>query len=165
MGRCVLGVAFLTPQVLRRGYAHAGGTLLNPATISLVFSMFDLDGDGRIDAEELHAALAKLGRGVDLDVARAFLARVDRDRVGSLTSAQFAELLALPPPPADLLRAFRAFDLDGDGYVGLEELGAMFASVGIDEPAAFQELLAELDANGDGRVDLGEWLSHAGATA
>lgn len=134
---------------------------MNAATAGLVFSLFDSDGNGTIDAVELQGALAKLGDPVDLDVARAYLGRVDLDRSGVLTRKQFGALLALPVPDPELLRAFRAFDLDGDGYVDANELGAMFASVGVDDPATVQELVEELDQNGDGRLDLGEFLSRA----
>lgn len=134
---------------------------MNASTAALVFSMFDADGNGTIDAVELQAALAQLGSTVDLDVARAYLGRVDVDRTGVLTRPQFAALLALPPPPDELMRAFRAFDLDGDGYVDANELGSMFSSVGVDDPTTVAELVAEMDRDGDGRLDLGEFLQHA----
>lgn len=132
---------------------------MNAATAGLVFSLFDTDGDGQIDAVELQAALSKLGDRVDLDVARAYLGRVDVDRTGVLTRRQFVALLALPVPDPDLLRAFRAFDLDGDGYVDASELGAMFASVGVDDAATVRELVEELDHDGNGKLDLGEFLA------
>ena len=108
---------------------------MNAATAALVFSVFDGDGDGKMDANELQAALAQLGSPVDLDVARAYLGRVDTDRTGVLDRSGFMKLLALPMPRPEILRSFRAFDLDGDGYVDASELNAMFASVGIEDPA------------------------------
>lgn len=138
---------------------------MNAATAALVFSMFDVDGDGQMDAMELQAALSKLGSPVELDVARAFLGRVDSDRTGVLDRAQFMQLLKLPAPAPELLRSFRAFDLDGDGYVDASELNAMFASVGIEDPTTVDELVAELDRDGDGRVDLGEFMQMASAEA
>lgn len=134
---------------------------LNATMAALAFSLFDRDKDGVIDANELHMALMQLGDPVDQDVARAYLGRVDHDRTGVLSRAQFIELLGLPPPDPDSLRAFRAFDLDGDGYVGADELAAMFATVGVNDEATVRELVAELDVNGDGRIDLGEFLLRA----
>lgn len=139
---------------------------VNATMAGLAFSLFDRDKDGVIDEEELRMALMQLGDPVDPDVARAYLGRVDRDRSGVLSRPQFIELLGLPPPDPEALRAFRAFDLDGDGYVRADELGAVFAAVGIDDAEAMTALVAELDCNGDGRIDLGEFLRHAaGPTA
>jgi Ca2+-binding EF-hand superfamily protein len=134
---------------------------LNPTMAALAFSLFDRDKDGVIDEGELHLALAQLGDPVDVDVARAYLGRVDHDRTGVLTRAQFIELLGLPRPDPESLRAFRAFDLDGDGYVQANELAAMFATVGVDDDQTVRELVSELDLDGDGRVDLGEFLQRA----
>ncbi|TNE86593.1 MAG: EF-hand domain-containing protein [Deltaproteobacteria bacterium] len=134
---------------------------MNPTMAGLAFSLFDRDKDGVIDEHELRRALMQLGDPVDPDVVRAYLGRVDHDRSGVLSRAQFIELLGLPPPDPEVLRAFRALDLDGDGYVQADELAAMFAAVGIEDEAAMRDLVAELDVDGDGRVDLGEFLAHA----
>lgn len=132
---------------------------------ALAFALFDRDKDGSIDELELSAALAQLGNPVDDDVVRAYLGRVDHDRSGVLSRPQFIELLGMKPPEPDVLRAFRAFDLDGDGYVQADELSAMFGAVGIEDSATVQELVAELDLDGDGRIDLGEFIRHASDSA
>ncbi|RFU42624.1 EF-hand domain-containing protein [Actinomadura logoneensis] len=53
---------------------------------------------------------------------------------------------------------FKALDGDGDGFVTRDELRASYKSLGLDLPEAALDQLMSADTNGDGRVDLEEWL-------
>merc|ERR1712137_1376755 len=59
------------------------------------------------------------------------------------------------------LRAFRFFDRNGDGRITVEELRKVLSSGAIDEvmdAKNSQEVMAEVDGNGDGVIDFNEFM-------
>ncbi|MEV5570598.1 EF-hand domain-containing protein [Spirillospora sp. NPDC052269] len=53
---------------------------------------------------------------------------------------------------------FKALDSDEDGFVTRDELRTSYKSLGLDLPEAAIDQLMSADTNGDGRIDLEEWL-------
>ncbi|XP_063692440.1 calmodulin-A-like [Bolinopsis microptera] len=55
--------------------------------------------------------------------------------------------------------AFKQFDINGDGVITTVELGAMLRSIGLNPShKEIQEMIAEVDCNGDGIIDFCEFL-------
>ena len=53
---------------------------------------------------------------------------------------------------------FRVFDLDGDGFIGLDELAKVMAMLGEDlSPAELRSMLEEADTKKDGKIDYEEF--------
>jgi calmodulin len=59
-----------------------------------------------------------------------------------------------------LAEAFSLFDKDGDGSITTKELGTVMRSLGqTPTEAGLQEMIKEVDANGDGTIDFPEFLN------
>ncbi|WP_323746272.1 EF-hand domain-containing protein [Catenulispora pinisilvae] len=65
-----------------------------PEDVEKVFQIFDLDGDGKITAEELRAALAELGEDVTVEDAAERIGTGDSDHDGSISLEEFRTLMA-----------------------------------------------------------------------
>ncbi|MFC5185886.1 EF-hand domain-containing protein [Actinomadura harenae] len=53
---------------------------------------------------------------------------------------------------------FKALDSDADGFVTRDELRTSYKNFGLDLPEAALDHLMSADTDGDGRIDLEEWL-------
>ena len=92
------------------------------------------------------------------DAAKAFMEKLDTDKSGGISLAE-----AVAPQQEQ----FTANDTDGDGFITAEEAGAAFAAQvppemmeamkerGMPDPG--ETFVKNLDKNGDGKVDLGEF--------
>jgi calmodulin len=60
----------------------------------------------------------------------------------------------------EVLEAFSHFDGNKDGRIGVEELGAVVRSLGQNPTVAeLQRMVAEVDTDADGAVDLAEFAT------
>jgi len=60
----------------------------------------------------------------------------------------------------DMREAFRVFDANGDGYITVDELGAVLSSLGLKQGRTAEEcrrMIGRVDRDGDGRVDFHEF--------
>lgn len=149
------------------------------AELSRVFQLLDRNGDGRITREELEDCLGKLGIPVPGDELAAMIARIDADGDGCVDEEEFGELYRAimstgggedeekkggdegVEEDEDMREAFRVFDANGDGYITVEELGAVLASLGLKQGRTAEEcrrMIGQVDRDGDGRVDFHEFL-------
>jgi calcium-binding protein CML len=142
------------------------------AELARVFELFDRNGDGRITREELSDSLGKLGMAVPGDELAAMIARIDADGDGCVDAEEFVELyraitssgaeapVAAEEDEEDMREAFRVFDANGDGYITVEELGAVLSSLGLKQGRTAEEcrrMIGQVDRDGDGRVDFHEF--------
>lgn len=125
-----------------------------------VFKAFDRDNNGRVDHGELTRALKHLGGGWTEARITEALDSYDTDASGDLSFEQFVLLVTGRPPPVDpeLVRAFRAMDLDGDGAITARELKSLFDAAGVNAQAEVDAFVAEGDLDGDGRISFEEFL-------
>uniref|UniRef100_A0A0D9W6M1 EF-hand domain-containing protein n=1 Tax=Leersia perrieri TaxID=77586 RepID=A0A0D9W6M1_9ORYZ len=150
------------------------------AELARVFEMFDRNGDGRITREELEDSLGKLGIPVPADELAAMIARIDANGDGCVDVDEFGELYRSimagdsndgagvaaeegngDGDDGDMREAFRVFDANGDGYITVDELGAVLASLGLKQGRTAEEcrrMIGKVDRDGDGRVDFHEFL-------
>jgi calcium-binding protein CML len=129
----------------------AAGNKAEAAELTRVFELFDKDGDGRITREEMEESLRKLGMPVPADELASMIARIDANGDGCVDVEEFEELyrdvMAGDKKQAeggkgqdeDMRVAFRVFDANGDGYITVDELGAVLASLGLKQGRTAEE--------------------------
>ncbi|KAI1699533.1 EF hand domain-containing protein [Ditylenchus destructor] len=124
-----------------------------------VFNLADKNGDGKIDLDEIKAALEKLGlSGEKLDsMALVFLRTLDLNEDGFVT---LDELRTVSDPAA----FFKTIDKDGDGKVNFDEFKAFFQRVYPDGlpgvgPEDLRQVFDKTDTDKDGFLTQEEILA------
>jgi len=126
-----------------------------------LFHSFDLNGDGLLTTQEFMQSIASVG-GVNDEFLDDMLTSVDADGSGII---DFTEFLAATLERdmyihnhAALLRAFRCFDQDDGGSVSADEImdTLLLSEFERDE---IDKALNDIDMNGDGEMDYGEFVS------
>eukprot|EP00927_Polykrikos_kofoidii_P071385 TRINITY_DN67649_c0_g1_i1.p1 TRINITY_DN67649_c0_g1~~TRINITY_DN67649_c0_g1_i1.p1 ORF type:complete len:259 (-),score=59.52 TRINITY_DN67649_c0_g1_i1:143-919(-) len=132
------GQLFMTPEQFRLK-CYTKGFCLTDAELHEVFSALDKSGDGYIDFTEYY-------RWWSSDDRFTHLQHDENDEVSCYiqTVGEF----------------FRAYDPDLTGYLGIEQFTPLFDSLveAGEVDRSLEEVIAEVDANGDGRISLNEFL-------
>lgn len=136
---------------------------LTSEQIREAFQLFDADGSGAIDGEEMALAMKGLGFG-DLakDEVEHLMRSMRLDANGLVSYGEFEKLvksrMAPRDSPEEILKAFQLFDLDKKGKVSLENLREVAKLLGEDPGEdVLREMIAEADEDGDGVVSLEEF--------
>eukprot|EP00413_Alexandrium_margalefii_P048865 CAMPEP_0204611026 /NCGR_PEP_ID=MMETSP0661-20131031/61808_1 /ASSEMBLY_ACC=CAM_ASM_000606 /TAXON_ID=109239 /ORGANISM="Alexandrium margalefi, Strain AMGDE01CS-322" /LENGTH=265 /DNA_ID=CAMNT_0051622855 /DNA_START=100 /DNA_END=898 /DNA_ORIENTATION=- len=145
------------------------------------FSLFDKDGDGTITTKELGTVMRSLGQNPteaelqdminEVDALRQLVSHGGCLASGPQSAAAAASHTAPCPAPAmadqlteeqiaEFKEAFSLFDKDGDGTITTKELGTVMRSLGQNPTEAeLQDMINEVDADGNGTIDFPEFLS------
>ncbi|XP_047339886.1 calmodulin-like protein 3 [Impatiens glandulifera] len=132
------------------------------------FLMFDHDGDGLITKDELKESLENLGIFISASDLKRVIEDVDSDGDGCIGFTEFTELYGSivgdyhdGGEETDLVReAFDVFDLNGDGFISVDELWSVMGSLGIKQGRAAEDcrtMISKVDGDGDGRVSFYEF--------
>lgn len=136
---------------------------LTDEQISEAFHLFDADGSGTIDSEELALAMKGLGFG---DLSRDEVEQIMRSMKctanGLVPYAEFEKMvksrMAPRDSPEEVLKAFQLFDLDKKGKISFENLKDVAKLLGEDPgDEVLREMIMEADEDGDGVVSLDEF--------
>jgi len=132
--------------------------------IKEAFDLFDSEKSGRIDYQQLKVALRALGFDVRKPELLRLVKEYDRQDTGSLSYADYADLMAIKMqernPEDEIRKAFALFDEDASGTISARNLRRVARELG--ETLSDDELQAmidEFDKNGDGSIDLEEFMS------
>ena len=123
------------------------------------FQIFDRDGNGKIDTDEVRTILEKRnGTLTDTDVAL-MIQSVDLDKDGELDFEEFVLMMVKAQDPStDYIEAFKVFDTDNSGFIDEHELKAALEKAGgkySDEE--IKEMIASSDLNNDGLISFFEF--------
>jgi calcium-dependent protein kinase len=151
-----------TFQKQTRLRAAVGRVLRNEITdtdkesLAAMFKQFDINGDGKLNAEEISNLMRHIGHSED--EAKILLSMWDEDKDGVIDMDElktgFAASKLGEQTRKELAESFKRFDADGDGFVSAAEIEKM-CSMKADDT---RKLIAEVDKNGDGRISFEEWL-------
>jgi Ca2+-binding EF-hand superfamily protein len=128
------------------------------------FRVFDKDGNGSFDREELATVLASTGRVYTKERLQVAMDRISGVQGSTfITFEQFSALFRsnMGKSLESMARGrFDQFDVDGSGEISLEEMKSCIQ--GMDDlvtSAEIGEMLRAYDADHDGMVSFGEFLS------
>ena len=98
------------------------------------FDLFDSEGTGRIQAQEIKVALRALGYEVKKDELKGLLLEVGSSPTGTLDFNEFLRVLLLKigekESREEVQRAYKHFDESDKGYIGFEDLKQIAKSLG-----------------------------------
>lgn len=123
------------------------------------FNMFDTDGSGKIQANELRVALRALGFEPSKDELRRMITDVDKKGGQYLDFPQFMEAIVKkisePDHDEEIEKSFSLFDKNGDGYLDIDDLKYVADLIGETmSQEELNEMIKEADQDKDGRVTL-----------
>ena len=126
------------------------------------FNMFDTDGTGKIQANELRVALRALGFEPTKEELRRMITDVDKKGDGLLDFPQFMEAIVKkisePDRDEEIEKSFRLFDNNGDGYLDIDDLKYVADLIGESmSQEELYEMIKEADRDHDGKVTLDDF--------
>eukprot|EP01061_Rhynchopus_euleeides_P010698 TRINITY_DN20210_c0_g1_i1.p1 TRINITY_DN20210_c0_g1~~TRINITY_DN20210_c0_g1_i1.p1 ORF type:complete len:155 (+),score=81.40 TRINITY_DN20210_c0_g1_i1:147-611(+) len=129
-----------------------------------VFNMFDTDASGAVSLNELGCAMRSLGMKASEKELDEMMRDVDVDGSGVIEFEEFLTLVSKRVTEPELLKqledVFHKFDSDQDGFLNAGDLVYAlkhFAQSTMTEEEA-TEIMADVDPNGDGKIDLAEFI-------
>lgn len=138
---------------------------LTDEQIREAFNLFDADGSGAIDAEEMALAMKGLGFGdLPRDEVERIIRAMHTNANGLVEYSEFEKMIksrmAQKDSPEEILKAFQLFDLDKKGKISFANLKEVAKLLG-ENPGddVLQEMIAEADEDGDGEVSFEEFKS------
>ncbi|XVE84520.1 hypothetical protein DITRI_Ditri17bG0020300 [Diplodiscus trichospermus] len=137
---------------------------MDGAELKRVFEMFDKNGDGRISKEELNESLEKLGILIPDGELTQMIEKMDVNGDDCIDIDEFGDLYRSlvdnKDEEEDMKEAFNVFDQNGDGYISVDELRSILASLGLKQGKTIEDcksMIMKVDVDGDGRVNFKEF--------
>ena len=126
-----------------------------------VFRAMDKNGDGKLSKEELLEEYTRImGEEDALEEVERIMKEVDSDYNGFIDYSEFLKgsidsnkILSVE----NLKLAFQMFDQDGNGKISAAELRKATSGNGLYDKQLWNEIISEVDLNGDGEIDMHEF--------
>jgi calcium-dependent protein kinase len=153
----------------RKMAMHVIARSIDPQEIEGLYALFqemDENHDGVITIEEMRKAFTQKGTQIPENDLRALMAAGDANSNGSLDYEEFLTAtlsVAKLQKPEVLRQAFREFDIDGDGYITMDELRTVLKRKG-EHLEDIEGMVAMCDKDGDGRIDYLEFQAYMTTT-
>ena len=134
--------------------------------LAQTFDLYDADGTGHLDADELSELLASLGMESSGAQAAAMLTGMDHDGDGQVSRSEFLSFMATQAETSEndqsiehtAKKVFALFDNDGSGSVAHSEFTEGLRRFGISMTEEEMTILVEeLDHDRDGSISLQEF--------
>ena len=128
------------------------------------FKLFDKDGGGSIDVEELKEAMEALGQTPTVEQIQIMVDEVDEDGSGEIEFDEFLGLMSKQMLNSDVVytmeKAFDIWDTDHDGRITAEQIRSILVRIP-EQPTEdeIQELLDLADSDRDGMVNFNDVMA------
>ena len=121
----------------------------------------DKNGDGKLSKDELLEEYTKMmGEADAREEVERIMKEVDSDNNGFIDYSEFlkgsidsSKILSVD----NLKLAFQMFDQDGSGTISAAELKKVIAGSGLSDSKIWNDIIVEVDVNGDGEIDMEEF--------
>lgn len=120
-----------------------------PPHIREAFALFDKDGDGEVTGQEAALVMRSCGIIPNADDMKNMPATMDWQVFQGIMTKKLSSC----DPKADLIKAFKTFDRQGDGTLSADELSQVMKTLGemlTDEEV--EEMIRDADPQKTGRV-------------
>lgn len=134
-----------------------------------LFTSLDKDGNGQLTLAEMKEGMEKSGLANQVPDLKAIIDDVDADGSGVVDYTEWiASTLNMKQYFQEdvLWAAFKVFDRDGNGRISKDELASFVMAdegvkevVGMNKGVTLDEILTQVDANGDGEIDFDEFVA------
>ncbi|KAK8692201.1 hypothetical protein V6N13_075676 [Hibiscus sabdariffa] len=136
---------------------------LNKKDLQRIFEKLDKSGDGFVSLEELKRLLLRIGVEFSLQELESLVGkpRLDLDEFLSFYDS-ISNIIEEEEEEGDLAKAFKVFDLNGDGLISCEELESVLGRLGLWDQKSGQDcrrMIRFYDTNFDGFLDFDEFKS------
>lgn len=142
--------------------------LLTPTELQRIFEKLDMNGDGFVSLEELNWLLQKIGFHFSLDDLESLVEKKTLDFNEFLffynsISKQKGESRGGDEDnydnelESDLEKAFKVFDLDGNGFITSQELECVLKRLGLWDGKDCSSMICFYDTDLDGMLDFQEF--------
>ncbi|KAK1353992.1 calmodulin-like protein 3 [Heracleum sosnowskyi] len=133
---------------------------MDPDELRRVFHMFDRNGDGKITKKELSDSLQNLGMFLSDKELIQMIDKIDANGDGFVDMEEFGALYQTimdeKDEEEDMKEAFNVFDQNRDGYITVDELRSVLASLGLKQGRTEEDcksMIQKVDVDGDGKVN------------
>jgi calmodulin len=124
------------------------------------FTVFDRNGDGSISVHELDKVFTSLGFSNSPAQLQEMMREVDKDGNGTIEFNEFCLLMIRNQgdPEQEIREAFKALDVNQDGFISRSELTTGLAKLGmILTEGEVDEMIRQADVDGDGQINYQEF--------
>ena len=128
------------------------------------FLLFDDDGDGAVNKEELGAVMESLGQSLNETELQELINNVDQVD-NKIDLSCFLNIMGILKAKdirveEDMREVFNVLDIDGSGFISTKELKQVMTDLG-DNPSdsEVEELMRYADIDGDGKVSYEEFVT------
>ncbi|CAJ1971940.1 unnamed protein product [Sphenostylis stenocarpa] len=145
---------------------------LSHSDLQKIFEKVDMDGDGFLSLEELNMLLEKTGfnysikeleslvgkKSLDLSEFLFFYESMLKQGNGEEEGGDDGD--EIEKVERDLVKAFKVFDLDGDGFITSQELECVLKKLGMWDEGCGKDsttMICSYDTNFDGKLDFQEF--------
>eukprot|EP00760_Papus_ankaliazontas_P022220 PhM_4_TR18820/c1_g1_i1/m.95853/K02183/CALM; calmodulin len=128
--------------------------------VRVYFDAFDTDRTGSITLENLRTVLLQLGQEPSKAELSNLIALADVDKNGVISFGEFLSFVKKLARHSEMYKAFREYDMDGNGLVDSAELFTVLQSRGI--PVTMNDvadIIKRVDKNGDGQISYPEFVN------
>jgi calcium-dependent protein kinase len=127
------------------------------------FVKLDKDGNGKLTKEELVQEYSKtMSREKAEEISNTVIEKLDQDNDGMIDYTEFLVSCQERQKNISLDNleiAFKMFDADGNGEISAQEIRDVLSDGVIDDEEVWKAILKEADTNGNGSVDLREFIN------